>query len=288
MDGIKQFKEFRKITSDINQVLQRNGISSTIGLSDITVTEKTVSDLVKAKPKLSELIINNIWPSISEMEVFHYTSKDAAESILSTKTFRLYSILRRFDEGEIVTFCKNQALTGYLEEDENGEKKYKSLIMPNTFYASFTDTKLPVEQERYFWKTFTQNKGVRLRLIIKSRYKDFRKMNYEETKGKPLDILYDLTNTIKQKYSKEFILTGISRLCSFYLAKDFDEENEFRILYRYWNGSNLLPKNDGNHEYIEIPLGEKNASGYYIEVKGIQTNEILNIPSTYLVLKRNS
>src|SRR5690606_6162751 len=125
---------------------------------------------------------------------------------------------------EIETFCRNHGLLGYLEQDANREPKYKSLIMNNMFYSSFTDINLTTDQEEYFWKTFAPVDGVRLKLEVTASNPNFRKMVYETTKGRPLPLLDELAKVVRKSYSREFVLSGISRLCAFFLAKDFDVE----------------------------------------------------------------
>ncbi|MDD5179923.1 MAG: hypothetical protein PHT15_01520 [Gallionellaceae bacterium] len=84
--------------------------------------------------------------SVRSATVYHYTSREAAESILSTGIFRLASIEKRLNDGEIVTFCQTHGLLGYLEPDTNsGMPTYRTLLMPQLFYASFTDTSVPPE-----------------------------------------------------------------------------------------------------------------------------------------------
>ena len=134
-------KAINVLIQDINAVLSKYGINERITLSDVTITDKTVSDLVKPDAKLSNAITNYLWPSIEFASVYHFTSRCAAENILNinNNSFRLTNIAKRDGEGEVETFCKTHELQGYLEKDFNGDPKYKYLIMPNTFYASFTD-----------------------------------------------------------------------------------------------------------------------------------------------------
>lgn len=283
-----EYLEMQKtLVKDINSILSKYGVKNEINLSDITITDNLVSDLVKEDKVLSNSIVESIWPSIDSLTVYHYTSKYSAESILNSGEFRLYSLLKRFDEQEIKSFCENHKLNGYLEHT-NGVPKYKTLIMSNMYYASFTDTNLTVDQEQYFWNVFAPIDGVRLKLKVTASNPNFRKMVYEKTKGKPLELLSDLSQCIKSKYDKNFILAGISRLCAFYLAKEFDVENEYRALYRAWDGFGPAPKYDGNHEYIGIPIGIMSCTGYQIDIEEIQSNEKLSIPSQYSVVLRNT
>jgi hypothetical protein len=285
---LEYLEKQKALIDNINSILSSHGIAESIDLSNITITDKTVTDFVKDNQKLSNLIVDAIWPSIDNLAVYHYTSKKAAESILNSGEFRLYSLLKRFSEGEVNVFCRNHGLGGYLEQDENGEPKYKSLLMSNMFYTSFTDTNLTSTQEDYFWRTFASVDGVRLKLNVTASNPNFRKIVYEKTKGKPLLLLNELTKVIRESYGREFVLSGISRLCAFYLAKDFDVENEYRALYRYWEGFGPSPHNDGEHQYVGLPLDCLSDTGYRIRIEEIQTNEDLNIPSQYTVTPRNA
>lgn len=288
MTSLEYLKMQQSLVEDINSILTSYGINRPIDLSNITITNKMVTDLVKQDQALSNSVVDAIWPSIDALTVYHYTSKDGAESILNSGEFRLYSLLKRFTEGEIKSFCDNHKLNGYLEADDNGEPRYKSLIMGNMYYASFTDINLTSNQEKYFWRTFAPVDGVRLKLEVIASNPNFRRMVYEKTKGKPLPLLNELSKKIKSSYNREFVLAGISRLCAFYLAKDFDVENEYRAYYRSWDGFGPAPKTDGKHQYIGVPLGLMSDTGYQINVKEIQSNENLNIPSQYTVVARNA
>lgn len=159
--------------------------------------------------------------------------------------------------------------------------------MSNMYYASFTDTNLTVDQEQYFWRTFASTEGVRLKLRVTAKNPNFRKMVYEKTKGKPLGLLYDLTQCIQNKYERNFALSGISRLCAFYLAKEFDVENEYRALYRLWDETVPTLKDDKRFKYISVPLGLMSDVGYQFDIKEIQSNTNLIIPCQYNVVPRN-
>ena len=275
----------QSMVNDINSILKKNGISKTIGPSNITITDKIVSDYVKQEQTLSNEIVDSIWPSIDEMTVYHYTSREAAESILNSNEFRFYSLLKRFDEQEIRRFCEVHDLGGYLDVT-NGDPKYKTLIMDSIYYSSFTSTDLTGDQEEYFWKTFAAIDGVRLTLKVTASNPNFRKMIYEKTKNKPIKLLSELCQKIKVEYGRTFILSGVSRLCAFYLAKEFDCENEYRALYKSWSEFGPRPQTDGQTKYISIPLGLMSETGYKIEVCEIQTSGSLDIPCQYVVVQR--
>ncbi len=290
MSLLEEFKKIKELlVSDINAILLKYGINEEIMPQDIKITQKIVSDLVKSNAKLSDAIINFLWPSTASATVYHFTSKEAAENILKTGIFRLNNIANRFSEGEIITFCQTHRLQGYLNKDQNGDPMYRSLIMPNTFYSSFTDTALTTEQEEYFWRTFAASDGVRLKFEVGTKYPDdFRKVHYEQKKSEPIGLLYDLTTCIKNKYNRDFMLKSISRLCSFYLSgKDYGIENEYRLLYRVWEGSELQPKINGALSYIELPLNSNSECRYQLVVTEVHARERPDMPDQYVFAKRS-
>ena len=72
-----------EITNSINEVLTEHGISE-IDIRDIIVTDNSVSDVIISGSPLSNKIIDKLWPSIRELEVYHYTSEEKAENILAS------------------------------------------------------------------------------------------------------------------------------------------------------------------------------------------------------------
>ncbi|WP_303746417.1 hypothetical protein [Stenotrophomonas pigmentata] len=287
MNPVEQIKILNNLVDDINAVLSRHGIDKTITLSDITVTDKTVSDFCKPNAPLSEAITNYLWPSISSEEVYHYTSLQAAEAILNSGTFRLTNIEKRCGEGEIETFCKTHGLSGYLDSTENGVPLFKTLLMPNTYYASFTGSDLTPEREDYLWRTFATHDGVRLKLKITASNPNFRKIQYEAKLSEPIPLISDLFNTVKQKYGRDFILKGISRLCSFYLSgEDYGIENELRALHRTWDGFGPQPVGQGPNSYIELSIGTMSECGYQIDVLEVQSRTKPSMPSYFAFSNR--
>ena len=65
MTPIEEINRNNDLVREINEILKRNGVSEVISLLDLTITEKTVSDLVKPNAKLSDAITNFLWPSIA-------------------------------------------------------------------------------------------------------------------------------------------------------------------------------------------------------------------------------
>lgn len=278
---------YSDVVNVINEILAKHGVPLSITTEDITITDRTVSDMVKEDQRLSLAIVDNLWPTVSEQEVFHFTSADAAEAILASNTFRLTNIERRFDDGEVRVFCESHQLTGYLEPDGNGEPLYRHLIMPNTYYASFTRTTLDEDEQRYFWQTFASGGGARLRMRVVASNPNFRRIRYETKRGTPIPILADLSASLKGEFGREFILSGISRLCSFYLSgEDYEREQEYRMLYRVWEGFGPQPVGAGANSYVEVPLGVMSDCGYEVHVVDVCAESRPSMPADITFVRR--
>lgn len=276
-----------EIVADINAILSKHGIHEVLQLQDITVTDKTVSDMAKPCPKLSNAITDHLWPSVRTATVYHYTSREAAESILSTGVFRLTNIEKRLNDGEIVTFCQTHGLSGYLETDQDGLPRYRTLLMPQLFYASFTETNLPPDDEECFWRNFAASDGVRLTINITANNPNFRKIVYEPKPGVPIPLLTDLISILRYKHSREFVLQGISRLCSFYLCgQSYSREKEYRALFKTWPGIGPQPVGKGSSSHLEIPLNQMTDSGYEFHITEVHASTQPSMPSNYTFSQR--
>lgn len=276
------------IVYGINKVLRHYGLDE-ISLQDVTITKNIVSDLTRIDPRLSESIINKIWPSVSSESVYHYTSIDAAERILNSGIFRLANLAKRYSDGEIVDFFKAHRLYGYLDNDSSGFPKYKSELMCNLFYASFTDSKLSLKQENYFWNNFAGPDGVRLTFAIKARNPDFRKIVYPSKPGKPIPLLKDLALAVEKLNGPRFLLSGISRLCAFYLDSCYAQENEYRALFKVWDKkSKPQPVGTGQDSYIEVPLSQENDTGYYLDITEVHSRTRPCMPNCYKFARRST
>lgn len=269
-----------KVTDDINRVLLKHGIDTRIASEDLYISEKLVTDALKQEHKLSVAIAQTVWPSIPFATVYHYTSREAAESILRSRTFRLTNIEKRHGEGEVVTFCKTHELDGYLKPDSSGTPFYRSL-MRQLFYASFTEASLSSDEEQYFWRTFAGPDGVRLKFEITSKNPNFHRIVYEPNPGEPIALIRDLASAIRSNNGRHFILQGISRLCAFYLCgRTYGRENELRALVKIWPDLGPKPKGAGAHSYIEMPLDEMvDEIGFHLKITEVNaTSPLENMP----------
>lgn len=281
MNAIQQIQEAQHLVSDINSILRAHGIEQTVDLSDLTITDKTVSDSFKAESLLSNAVVGSVWPSVSEMEACHYTSRAAGEAILRNRTFRLTSLEKRFADAEIRTFCEDHNLNGYLAPDPSGDPTYKKLIMANTFYASFTERYLMPDEELNLWDSFAPGDGVRIAFKIKATNPNFRKIHYPIAPHKPLSLLDALTSRVRQFGNRYFIMSGISRLCCFYLKGSYRHEMEYRMLHRIWESDDarsIKTDQTNGFAFLEIPLGPVGAYGYELEVIQVTSTTRPNVP----------
>lgn len=146
---------------------------------------------------------------------------------------------------------------------------------------------MTAKEEQYFWNAFASDDGVRLKIDIKAINPNFRKMLYEQKRGKPIGVLSDLVKCVREKYHREFILKGISRLCSFYLSgEDYGREKEYRLLYRVWDGFGPQPKGTAKSSYIELPIGAMSECGYQLDIAEVHAIRKPNMPNSYKFSQR--
>lgn len=282
MTPLEKIKLSQELIIDINKILSSSGIKKAIAFSDITITDKTVSDIIKISPKLSDAITEKLWPSIASATVYHYTSRESAESILKSGTFRLHSVFKRIKEDEILSFCMTHDLHGYLDDDEYGVPIYKSMLAPDLFYASFTEASIDPTREESMWQRFASCDGVRLKLEITANNPDLRKVIYEGASQMPIPVLAKLFNLVQEKYNKSFILKGISRLCAFYLpGSKYGIEEEVRMLYKVFKDFGPQPVIDSEWPYIELSLGVMSKFGYMLEITEVHSLTRPDMPNKY-------
>ncbi|PSW63696.1 hypothetical protein C0W54_03575 [Photobacterium kishitanii] len=281
---LDKIKEENDIVDDLNQIFRSYHFNRVVMRDELIIDDKVViSDSVSS---LSDDIINFIWKNHNSKDLYHYTKRDAAENIVSSGLFRLNNIQNRVEEGEVIDFCERHSLNGYLELDEKNEPKYKSIIMPNTFYASFTDVNISDTREKVLWSWFAGQHGVRLKFRVTARNSNFREMYYEENLDNRMSLLSDVFKLINTKYQRSFVLRGISRLSSFYLS-GYAEENEFRILHRMWNEDTLEAISYKETDYLEIPINGKETYGFSLELIEVYSDFPLNCPNSYLFSPMN-
>lgn len=278
---------YNNLLRDINNILLKYGVKNKITQADLIVTDQTVSDMVLPNAKLSDIITDYYWQSISSAVVEHYTSKESAENILNSESFRLSELGKRYNEGEIRTFCKKYGLDGYLRTTATEDPLYKDLLIPNLYFASFAKSNLSVEEEEQLWNRFTPAEGVRLKMKVTAQNPDFRKIFYERVKDKYKDLLNELSLYLELKHNRKLILKGISTLCAFFLSEnDLGLENEYRILYHVRPGFGPQPKINLIDNFVELPLNKMTEAGFKLEILEVYSKERPSMSNKYKFIKR--
>lgn len=251
-----------EILSEMNDFLKRNtSIKEEFILqNNIHITDNTV--IIKSASKMHEVLEDYVYPPIEEMEVYHYTSKEAAVNIQETNILRFYNILKRYGEGELKPFLEK---FGFNEAfDKFGELKYIS-DYENIFYCSFL--KVPDDDEETDeMKYLSELCDTRLKFRIKSTKGFFRKIKYDRDAN--FHVLTGLRDIVNRK-NKKFIVEGMSgRLASFCIDEDYKIENEYRTYWRHWSKDDgfTIHQDENEDKYIEVILEEDNFSGIKIEL----------------------
>lgn len=247
-------KENQKFTNDINIILKKYGIKETINHTHLVRVKTLEIDNLSLSffqnknedvNRLAKIVENYIWNNAEEnIYVYHFTKEDVAKSIESSKKLRLYSLFKRYDDGEIKDFIKDFDIP--YEIKDNYEK---------IFYSSFT-SKIPKLSDTDMvnkFRDFTGIYGARLKFKVIKKDKNFRYINYDKSK---FQLIHDLRKMIKDNYQVELIINGFTtRFASFYVNEKFSYENEVRLYKNLlFDEEFCIKKDENNFSYIELNL----------------------------------
>jgi hypothetical protein len=247
-------KENQKFTNDINIILKKYGIKETINHTHLVRVKTLEIDNLSLSffqnknedvNRLAKIVENYIWNNAEEnIYVYHFTKEDVAKSIESSKKLRLYSLFKRYDDGEIKDFIKDFDIP--YEIKDNYEK---------IFYSSFT-SKIPKLSDTDMvnkFRDFTGIYGARLKFKVIKKDKNFRYINYDKSK---FQLIHDLRKIIKDNYQVELIINGFTtRFASFYVNEKFSYENEVRFYKNLlFDEEFCIKKDENNFSYIELNL----------------------------------
>lgn len=271
-----------KVESIISEELDKSGITAEWTMDEIHIlpNSDTVIEYTSSIGSLSQALINHYFPPILDASrQAHFTTLDKLKSILSSRSLRLYTLLKRVDEQEFKPFAEDFGLTGYL--DDRDDKPYYKTLMGDLFYTSFTNLK-PVD-EPYMWKLFgAGGDGVKIVFeisVIKSRA-ELRPVIYR-TKNQVLGSLIKcLIDRIRNECNRHFIMRGISRVGAFYLPMGYslEKEEETRLLIKSWSEGQAhdLIENDGQYAYIPLKLGDSENQFCNLNIVEIQVGASCN------------
>jgi len=268
--SVQNQMEHGQLGRDIDSIFKCHGVNDGFGPHDFIYTDKTVTDAFKAHPRISHSIVNATWPSIATKVVAHFTSRRAAEEILSKCIFRLHCLDRRVKEGELIAFARDHRLDGWLQQTSADEPPYLQ-SMRRMFYASFTEPDLDERDEAEMWHEFAAGPdGVRLTFKIEARAPDFRKIIYSRGINRGIDLINALQVRVNQFGQRKFVFRGMSRLAAFYLNRHLSNEQEIRLLHPCYDDQFTGVKEDASGwRYLEIPLDGEWHSGYRMTLQSI-------------------
>jgi len=218
----------------------------------LVATPTTVTEMNPTP--LADLILNTAFPAASSgAEYWHYTSFTAARHILKERTFRLYSVMKRIDEGEFLPFCGDHHCLGYIATDPATGQSLLRGLCRDLFYGSFV--RVGEGNQEYMWQVFaSQHCGVRFRLRITPTLQraEIRPVVYASQDSRTL--VSAIMDAVSSLGGPQFILRGISRIAAFYLRFDNSECETRLLIKRYPGGVDLATEFDGNHEYFPLKV----------------------------------
>lgn len=183
--------------------------------------------------RLSEIIFSKYFPEPSNSTFFHFTTFFNAKSIIEKKEIWLFNLIKRSGEDEYVHFFDDHNLKGLdNKKGPDGTNMYKN-IMKEVFYTSFAHSKsLNDNSSERLWRNFGDNGcGIRLEFSITPLKDVFRHMFYKSETQLNL-LINDISETIRAKFDRVFVVAGVSKNGGYYLPEGFDEENEVRLLIK--------------------------------------------------------
>lgn len=250
---LNQLERRKKIAEVFRGVLSARGISNAFEEQGITITERTIVESTGGQKKLSNAILDYMFPKEpSPCDLFHYTSASALKDIAASGELRLYALRRHIDEGELKTFATKHTLAGYLD-GSRGEEYYRELS-DDIFYTSFT--RLGAKSTADMWAFFAEGgRGVRLKFRLAPRAADLRSIQYEQPCRTLLNELHDALSAAGEP---PFVPWQISRIGGFYLPSTLAYEDEIRLMVKRHKDDRNDARRDGNDEYWPIPISTDN------------------------------
>ena len=226
-----------------------------------------------ADKTLSNILIDTCFPKPSIKLFSHYTTFQAFANIVSSRTLRLYNLLKNHAAGEFAEFYTDHNIYGYNKKTKIlGIPTDKDSIMSEIFCLCLTAYGLD-RFDTIKWRDFGNfGKGIRIDFEIQPHIAEFRKIYYPKTPKSGIPILKEIFTTIPAKYNLPLKFTGISKMGSYYIKNEFNSENEYRFLIKRTSDEYLARylqpvKVKGNVAYINIAFNSPFAD---FTIKSIQ------------------
>lgn len=275
---LKNRNEIGDLLLLVNGVLAKHRVTETIDDSHIRFYADFIGNIIPPinDKKLSHLIFDKYFPPPALTSYYHFTSFEAAISIISNKILRLSNLRKRFQDGEYSEFYSDHGMDGYkVGGSVLGIDCSEKSIMSEIFFLSFTSSGIDSAGQTK-WKDFGDSgHGVRIEFEVFAKHNDFREVYYSLNRNANcIPLLKDLFVEIKEKYGKPFNFTYSSKTGAFYIKGRFENENEFRFIIKRtsadYNAYYLQPTITDPIErigYIEIPFNSEFADFRIISVQ---------------------
>lgn len=215
---------------------------------------------------------NALWdlcfPRMNGGEFWHHTDLENLDSIVQSGEVWLHPIKKRMSEGELVEFASSFDYRGFFSTAESGNRIVDE-YSEDLFYLSLTSEEGPSEHSNY------GEVRLRFRVTPVLARAELRRMQYEIDSNHPLRVLRKLA---KQRFNRDFLPWGVSRMASFQLDPFFSWEQEVRLLIkRFEQTTDLRMRRSGSYDAVGIPIGLSNSRALIeltrIEADGIQSME---------------
>jgi len=269
-------------TREINNIFQSHDVTDRIHEADISFNFDTLTDKltsiktddgiqIRRSRRFSDIIFNHYNGRVANTTTYyHYTSFSSFENILRQKELRLYSMAKRFSQGEYNQFYVDHDLRGIGGDSTNPTIKQ---LLNEIFYISFARaSELTKDYEDDLWRSFADDgMGVRLEFDIRAKYRDFRNIHYNDPSKKKSELLFNaLKDRIRELYEKKLVFAGLAKIGCFYLPGDFDTEYETRLLIKKHTDEydfKFQIHTDNALQFIKLPFESQIADIKLLSVK---------------------
>ncbi|RZJ86357.1 MAG: hypothetical protein EOO20_18460 [Chryseobacterium sp.] len=274
---MSKISEIKEIAMEINECLTKHDLlyKPTFDHFDLNMSGNIITNH-NATCKLSDIIFKNYFFQEPLTQYHHFTRLEFFDSIITQKELWLFSIKKRFGEGEFKPFYDAHNMDGYSLRKNAAGIAMEDELVDNAFYISFTGDSLPEYDEKDMWSCFAGKDGVRLVFEVSNVNTHLRSIHYPSPKSETyLPLLKDLI-AIAAKRDKMMIIKGTATIGFFYLRKDLHYEQECRLLVKRDIGEfyqMTFGKNKDGYEYMRFPIDSENPIAKFKLKKVIVRNE---------------
>lgn len=271
----------------LNLLLDKHDFGVSVSINDFSFIDASPTGLVTDATKegrFSRQLISKIARPINTGTFYHYTSLSSASSILKNKNLRLYSIRKRIHEGELIEFLQQFDYEYPLQNDSNGEPRYKKSLTEGVFYISLCNSKSNARTDQHLWDEFAKGDGARFKLEIECQHGCLREITYDNDARKWANFFREVCELTKTELGRVFYMEDSAVFCAYFLPNTWRKESETRLLFnKSWR---LAVKNDGQWDYSELLFGDNSHIGTKVKLLEVQSNQPLVVPAGVKLVSR--